>query len=104
MENTLYYGEIVAKISSKLHQNPAHIKRIEYVMGKGQQPQDTVYTLCADAAKVFDSIENLSSDYYVDWHKASDIYAKKMLDCLLSGKKPNVLDMVSMTAHSIEIS
>ena len=104
MNNTLYYGEIVAKISSKLHQNPAHVKRIENVMSNQQEHQDTIYTLCADAARVFDKIENLSSDHYIDWHKASDIYAQNMLNYLLSGKKPNVIDMVSMTTRSIENS
>ncbi len=102
MNNTLYYGEIAAKISGKLHQNPDHLPRITYTINQVENNTDSIWTLCADAAKVFDKIEDLSGEHYIDWHNALENYSVFMLDYLLSGRKPNVVDMISMTTLSIE--
>ncbi len=103
MPTTAYYGEIVAKISAHLHQNPDHIFRISQVMENQQcDTGDTAFTVCAEAARVFDQIEDLSSEHLIDWHLASDHYANQLLDHLLSGNKPHIVDMVSMVARSIE--
>ena len=72
---TLYYGEIVAKISGYLHQNPDNIKRIDLAMRDNTQ-QETIHTLCADAGKVFDQMEELCSDHFIDWHKAQSEIAR----------------------------
>ncbi len=104
MHNTLYYGEIVAKISARLHQNPDHMVRITNMMSKEKNSNDSIWTLCADAAKVFDSIEDLSGEHFIDWHKAIDHYAQEVLDSLLIGGKLDIVDMVSMVARSIEDS
>lgn len=102
--NTLYYGEIVAKISGHLHMNPNNIRRIDVAMKKQKDHQDTIYTLCADAARIFDRLEDLSSDHFIDWHKASDIYAEKILDHLLCGNKPHIINLISIAVNSIEAS
>ena len=104
MSNTLYYGEIVAKISGVLHQNPDHILRINKFMSNENYNGATLHTLCADAAKVFDKIEDLSGEHFIDWHSASDHYASEILDHLLTGKILNTVDMISMTTNSIEHS
>ncbi|WP_421896359.1 hypothetical protein [Marinoscillum sp.] len=104
MNDTLYYGEMVAKISARLHQNPDHAIRIARTLNATNDPENSVWTLCADAARVFDKIEDLGCEYFIDWLKAIDHYASKILDLLLSGYKPNTLDMVSMAAQSIEKS
>lgn len=104
MQNTLYYGEMVAKISARLHQNPDHIARINRMINKEKNINDSIWTVCADAAKVFDSIEDLSGEHFIDWHKAIDRYAQEVLDFLLIGRKLHVVDMVSMVARSIEDS
>ena len=102
MRNTLYYGEIAAKISAHLYQNPDHIIRIDESM-KREQHSDTIWTICADAARVFDTIEDLSGEHFVDWHRALDYYAKEVMEALLRGHKPYIVDMVSMASHSIQI-
>lgn len=104
MRNTLYYGEIVAKISARLHQNPDHIIRIRHVVGEEHDPDNTIWELCATAGSVFDQIEDLTGEHFIDWHRAIDRYAQEVLDFLLMGRKPNAIDMVSMTARSLEYS
>lgn len=102
MNNSLYYGEIAAMISGKLHQNPDHLTRISNTINHSENSTDSIWTICADAAKVFDKIEDLSGEHYIDWHNALENYSCYMLDFLLSGRKPNVVDMISMTTLSIE--
>ncbi|MFY0689063.1 MAG: hypothetical protein JXQ90_17970 [Cyclobacteriaceae bacterium] len=104
MSNTLYYGEMVAKISALLHRNPDHLKRIDHVMCEDQSTQDTIWTICADAGKVFDTIEDLSGEHFIDWHTALEHYAQEVQDFILLGKRPQVRDMISMAARSIENS
>ena len=102
MTGTLYYGEIVACIAGQLHQNPEHMLRINYTLSQDNEPGDTIWTLCADAGRVFDRIEDLSGEMYINWHEALDIYAGELLDCLLGGRRPHIIDMVTLTARSIE--
>lgn len=101
-KNLYYYGEIVAKISGVLHQNPDHIERINQFMNKTNYNGDTLLTLCAEAARVFDKIEDLSGEHFIDWHRATDNYAFKILDHLLMGKTLNTVDMISLSTRSIE--
>lgn len=54
--NTLYYGEIAAIISGKLHKNPDHALRIAHALATGEK-KDMIWSFCADAANVFDKIE-----------------------------------------------
>ena len=103
MNNTLYYGEIVAKISAHLFNHPEQIARFDLIVNaEYDDGATTIYTLCADAARVFDTIENLSEEQFIDWHKALDFYADELLDRLLIGRKPYMIDMISMAARSIE--
>ncbi|MDO5970317.1 hypothetical protein Q4Q35_10920 [Flavivirga aquimarina] len=103
MPNNLYYGEIAAYISGKLVENPDHKTRINHVIAM-QPEKETIPIISAEAARVFDRLEDLSSDYFIDWHKAVSVYSEQILDCLLSGKMPTLIDMVSMTASSIQNS
>jgi hypothetical protein len=102
MSNSLYYGEIVAKISGVLHQNPDHIMRINKFMSNDNYNGATLLTLCADAAKVFDKIEDLSQEHFIDWHNAVENYSLEILDYLLSGQKLNIIDITSLTTRSIK--
>lgn len=101
MNNTLYYGEIAALIAGKFHQNPDHLIRISNIIGQTNKI-DSIWTLCADAASVFDKIEDLSDDYFINSHRAVEAYSQEIIDFLLLGKKPNVIDMVSIAARSIK--
>ncbi|MBI1183572.1 hypothetical protein GC194_04840 [bacterium] len=105
MHNTLCYGEIVAKISANLNKNTAHKPRIEYALSQGRLNRDeTIWTLCADAARVFDALEDLSGDLPIDWHHALDEYSFEVLTFLLSGRKPDYVNMFSMASHCLEKS
>ena len=104
MQNTAYYGEIVAKISAHLHQSTDHITRITRVIDSHPDTGDTIWTVCAEAGRVLDQIEDLSGEHLIDWHQVSDSYAGQVLDHLLSGNKPYMVDFVSMVARSIEAS
>jgi len=101
MSNNLYYGEIAAKISAHLYQNPQHISQINDCIESFSE-SDTIWTLCADAARVFDTIEELSEERFVDWHEALEDYSAEILDFILDGQKPNLIDMVSLASQSIQ--
>lgn len=102
MRNSLYYGEIAARISAYLYKNPDHILQIDRSMSQHKESDDTIWTICADAARVFDTIEDLSDGHFIDWHKALDQYAEEVLDSLLIGQKPHIIDMVTMASRSIQ--
>lgn len=103
MSNSLYYGEIAAKISAHLYQNPDQIMEIDLVINQGDENSDqTLWTICAEAARVFDSIEDISEEHFIDWHKALNYYADELLDHLLQGETPNIIDMISMASESVQ--
>ena len=100
----MYYGEIAAKISAIIHANHDHVERISRLIGNEHGQEDTIWSICAEAARVFDQIEDLSGEHFIDWHIATDKFAQEVLDCLLMGRRPFIVDMVSMAARSIEHS
>lgn len=103
MSNNLYYGEIAAKISAHLYQQPELINELELLMGQELEDDgSSVWTICADAARIFDSLEDLSGDHYIDWQRALDHYADELLDHILMGQIPHMVDMVSMASRSIQ--
>ena len=103
MSSTLYYGEIVAIISTRLCRNNNHFERIMHIMDTANDnADDTISTVCADAGMVFDKIEDISGEHFIDWHRALDIYSGKILDHFLSGHKPNTIDLLSMAVTSIQ--
>lgn len=102
MSKTLYYGEIVSIVSANLHKSPDHLKRISKVINSDPDYDDTIHTLSADAARIFDGIEDLSSNHYLDFIKASNIYSYEVRDYLLLGKVPDAIDMISMASNSLQ--
>jgi hypothetical protein len=100
----MFYGEIAAKISAIIHANPDHVERISRLIGDTHNSDESICSICAEAARVFDQIEDLSGEHFIDWHIATDKYAQEVLDSLLMGRKPFIVDMVSMAARSIEHS
>lgn len=101
MSKSLYYGEIVAKISYHLYQNPEHKDQIIQTMGRDNESEDEVHTLCADAAKVFDTLEDLAGEHFIDWNEALDCFADKILECLLDGKVPQIMDLIFIASGCI---
>ena len=104
MNNTLYYGEMVARISGFIHHDPITLSRLENKLRmSGEMPdKNTLWTICADAAQVFDKIEDLSGEHYIDWHKALDIYSDKLRDILLNGTAPSMADLIALASSSIQ--
>lgn len=103
MSNSHYYGEIAAKISAHLFQNPDLIMELDLVMNRDQESEGTtLWTISADAARVFDTIEDLSGEHFIDWHRALEFYAEKLLDHLLTGETPHTVDMISMASLSLQ--
>ena len=101
MSKNLYYGEIVSEITAKLYADPDHRNQIELTMSANNVENETISTLCADCARVFDTIEELASDHFIDWYDACNTYAGKILSSLLEGRKPTLIDMVVMAGQSI---
>jgi hypothetical protein len=106
MNSTLYYGEMVARISGFLHHDPITLSRLENKLRmSGEMPdKNNLWTICADAAQVFDKIEDLSGEHYIDWHKALDIYSDKLRDVLLNGTAPSMADLIALASSSIQES
>ncbi|WP_268123923.1 hypothetical protein [Roseivirga pacifica] len=104
MTNTMYFGELVAKISGYMHHDPCIVKMLHQNLknSQGNHAKDELWTICSDAAMVFDKIEDLSGEHFVDWHKALDTYIQKLLNFLLKGTIPAMTDFVALVSNSIE--
>lgn len=102
MRNSLYYGEIAARISAYLYQNPDHILQIDRTLSQDNQCEDTIWTISANAARVFDLLEDMAEDQSVDWLNALDQYSEEVLDFLLVDSKPTSIDLISMAVRSIQ--
>ena len=70
-------------------------------MGRDNENEDKVHTLCADAANVFDSLEDLAVDHFIDWNETLDVFADKVLDYLLAGKVPQIIDLIYIASNCI---
>ena len=102
MRNSLYYGEIAARISAYLYQNPHHILQIDRTISRDHDTEETLWTISANAARVFDILEDTADDQGIDWLKALDQYSEEVLDYLLLDSKPKTIDLISMAVRSIE--
>lgn len=103
MHNSMYYGEIVARISGHLTQKPEYILRINQTLNTSNEREtESIWTICVDAGRVFDRLEDLSGEHFINWMDAVDHYSDEVLNYLLSGRKPFIVDMISMAARSIE--
>lgn len=102
MTTNMYYGEIVAKITSHLFKSPAHIETLERTISTREDDGETIFTICADAARVFDTLENLSGEHFIDWNCALDYYATQILGHMLEGGTLHLADMISIASVSIQ--
>lgn len=99
--NTLYYGEIVAQISGHLFSNPQSIEVLEKLIEEDKSHDHSIWTICADAARVFDTLEDLVDEHFLNWPAAVTHYADAILNLLLVGEKPSILDMMYLANRSI---
>ena len=75
--------------------------RIKHTLSK-DNTKNNLIGFCADAAHVFDKVEDLSNDVFINSYHALENYSQEMLDVLLSGHIPSIVDMVSISANSIK--
>ena len=103
MSNNPFYGEIVANISSHLIKNPEILNELELLCERNQETDgSSVWTVCAHAAHIFEALQDLIDDQYMDWQIALDHYADELLDYMLMGKIPRTTDMLSMLSRCIQ--
>ena len=101
MHQNLYYGEIAAHITDHLYQYPDRIMQIDRVLGASHYPEDTLHALIGNAAHIFATIQDLFDQETVNWSQALQIYSNDLVDFLLIGDKPRLIDMVDMVSKSI---
>lgn len=95
----LYYGEIAARISCQLYGLCSTNLKLQ--CGPDETMEDTICSISADAARVFDSLEDLSGEHYIDWNKALNQYSKSIREYLLMGNVPTMADLILMAANSL---
>ncbi|MDW3191273.1 MAG: hypothetical protein R8G66_02880 [Cytophagales bacterium] len=103
MSNTLYYGEIVARIAGRLY-SLNHANDNEIPSSKDMSMEDMICDVSADAGRVFDSLEELSGEHFIDWRNALEYYSDALLSFILDGRMPTMADMISMAAKAMDIS
>lgn len=102
MNKTMYYGEMCAKISGELLSDPLYSESIEAFMDRVEaQHGDTLWSLCANAASVFELIEEKCDIYFVDWQAVINQYCQYIKDQLLSQKMPETSELFLLTVKSI---
>ena len=97
MNRSLYYGEIAASISANLC-----VYNIELSSISAVHPDEGFCTIVADAARIFDQIEEMSESQSVDWPKALNHYSIEIGKSLTEGEVPQLVDMIQMVSRSIE--
>jgi hypothetical protein len=101
MKDHVFYGEIVTKIISDLFESPDKISEINQNI-VFDNDNDNIYTVCSEAARIFDVIVNLSQPCSINIYKAIDNYTSKLLQQLCHDKKPMVIDLIVMAAETIQ--
>lgn len=101
--NTLYYGEIVARIAGRLY-SLNHANDNPIPSQKDISMEDMICDVSADAGRIFDSLEDLSGEHFIDWKKALEHYSDALRSFILNGRKPMMADMISMAAKAMDIT
>lgn len=99
--NTTYYGEIVAEIAINLSPiiNCANDNKLPKT---DLSAKEMIRDICADAARIFYNLEDLSGEHFIDWTKALCHYCKALHSFILDGRMPAMADMISMVANSMD--
>ena len=101
MSDNLYTAEIAALIAGKIYANTDHLLRIHKTIETNHNSM-TLPSICAEAGSIFDEVEVLIKNKYANPVWASELYADSLLDVLLSGRVPTHIDMVLLTAQSLQ--
>lgn len=104
MSNTMYYGEIVAQIAGRLYSINEHANDNNLPMKQDMSMEDMICDISADAGRIFDTLEDLSGEHFIDWRKALVHYSDALRSFILAGRIPGLADMISMAAKAMDIS
>lgn len=96
----LYYGEIVARISGQLF-NITDLQ-VPQISLRDTTMEEMICSVSADAARVFDTFEDLSGEHYIDWHKALENYAISLRKFIYTGSVPTMGDLITIAAASLD--
>ena len=102
MNNYMYYGEVVARISATLHNNEGLRDCINTTIREEKDETYSICSLCADAGRGFEMAEDLCDDYFIDWNSTIECYACEIREQLLNGKVPGLMDLYLLSAKAIE--
>jgi len=102
--NTLYYGEIVARIAGRLYSIDEHANDNNLPFRQDISMEDMICDISADAGRIFDCLEDLSGEHFIDWRKALEYYSDALRSFILAGRMPCMADMISMAAKSMDVS
>ncbi|WP_408042361.1 hypothetical protein [Tenacibaculum litopenaei] len=94
----IFYGTIVSKISNHFFENPDHIAMISNTM---DGYENTIWTTCNEASRVFHDLMNIIDDVEIDWDLAVDEYAEAILNQLIIGERSNTLDLIAIASKVI---
>lgn len=96
------YGENVAAIAARLHEDKETYQGIYDNLADQLSGFVGIWRLCADAAAVFSEEEALyTAGEDFDWIAAIDGYAGKLMGCLQIGEIPAISDMRRLAGRAI---
>ena len=102
MPKPIYYAEIRNKIATKILSNPEILAVIETSDALECNPEN-IYIMCSEAARIFESIQRLSeTGNIVPFSRAVHVYSDTLLQQLLRGEKPLIIDLIVMASQTIQ--
>lgn len=97
-----YYAEIRNKIATEILSNPEILEVIE-TSDALECNQENIYIMCSEAARIFESIQQLSkTDNLIPVSRAVSVYTDTLLQQLLRGEKPLLIDLIVMASQTIQ--
>ena len=101
MRNTLYYREIVERMSNRFLQNQDQLDRIDEILEATASGEEGSFSsICELAADALGTVQEFSDDHDVDWDHAMDEYADHIIDHLIAGDNLDALDLISLASSS----
>ena len=99
--HTHYYGEIVARIARGLYSIDEYLIEKNLAKSDDKNGEDLICEISADAARVFDHLEDLSGEHVINWRQALDYYIIALREFISSGQIPVIVDLILIASNSI---
>ncbi|OIQ19311.1 MAG: hypothetical protein BM557_06295 [Flavobacterium sp. MedPE-SWcel] len=102
MHKPIYYAEIRNKIVTEMLNNAELLALLEKDTALVCK-EENMYTLCSEAARIFETIQQLSkTDNLIPVSRAVSVYTDTLLQQLLRGEKPLLIDLIVMASQTIQ--